>query len=253
MRRHLEPISEPPWKSTVNRFVGVRDPRRAQALDRYFFVVWILIGMAVAFDHEGRLWVGTSLGVARLDDRRWSLRHSHRWLPDDEVRDMAFGRDGSAWVATRGGIGVLRRRTLTLADKADYFQHVVRTRHVRPPGLVERCRLRVPGDLTTWEPMDTDNDGSYTGVYSRHALSCSATYRSMWSNGPWTTRIAKTCSWSSVPPKGSYRPIGYCPPASGRSFAGTGTSTGPCVAMAGGSKAVVSSGWPPIGWAATTG
>jgi hypothetical protein len=119
----------------------------------------------VAFDHEGRLWVGTSLGVARLDGRRWSLRHSRRWLPDDEVRDMAFGCDGSAWIATRGGIGVLRRRTLTLADKAAHFQHVVRTRHVRPPGLVERCRLRVPGDLTTWEPMDTDNDGSYTGVY----------------------------------------------------------------------------------------
>jgi hypothetical protein len=30
---------------------------------------------------------------------------------------------------------------------------------------VEKCRLRVAGDLTTWRPEDDDNDGGYTALY----------------------------------------------------------------------------------------
>jgi hypothetical protein len=32
-------------------------------------------------------------------------------------------------------------------------------------GIVEKCRLRIPGDLTTWTPEDDDNDGGYTALY----------------------------------------------------------------------------------------
>ena len=120
---------------------------------------------SLAFDKDGRLWVGTALGAARFDGKQWSLRHSKRWLPNDDVRDVAFASDGTAVVATGDGISVIRRRKMTLADKADHYSKIVRSRHVRAPGLVERCRLRTPGDVSTWEPMDTDNDGMYTGLY----------------------------------------------------------------------------------------
>ena len=103
--------------------------------------------------------------MARFDGKNWSLRHSLRWLPDDNVRDVAFEKDGSAWIATRDGISVIRTRKMTLADKAAVYERIVRARHVRPPGLIERCRFREPGDLSTFEPMDTDNDGMYTGLY----------------------------------------------------------------------------------------
>ncbi|WP_339908227.1 two-component regulator propeller domain-containing protein [Symmachiella dynata] len=115
--------------------------------------------------HDGRLWVGTAIGAARFDGKSWSFRHSLRWLPNDNVRDIEFLKDGSAVIATADGISIIRQREMTLESKADFFEKLVRARHVRPPGLMERCRLAVAGDISTFEPMDTDNDGMYTGLY----------------------------------------------------------------------------------------
>ncbi len=120
---------------------------------------------ALSFDAGGTLWVGTSLGLARYHDGKWSLWHSPRWLPHDDVRDVNFDSDGAAWVATAGGVSRIAQRPMTLADKAEHYMAMVRSRHVRPPGLVEKCFLRTPGDVSTFEPMDTDNDGLFTGLY----------------------------------------------------------------------------------------
>lgn len=97
--------------------------------------------------------------------RGWWLLHSLRWLPSDDVRDVAVDPDKSIWAATSAGVSAIRRKPMTLEQKAAYFESVVRARHVRPPGLVEKCWLRTPGDLSTWAPADTDNDGEYTGTY----------------------------------------------------------------------------------------
>jgi hypothetical protein len=120
---------------------------------------------ALACGPDGRMWVGTDQGVSRWNGSAWSMRHSRRWLIDDDVRDVAFGPDGTAWVATGGGVSAIRSRTMTLSEKADYFLEVCRKRHVRAPGLVEKCRLKTAGDLATWEPEDDDNDGQYTQMY----------------------------------------------------------------------------------------
>lgn len=114
---------------------------------------------------DGTMWVGTDIGIARYDGQRWSLRHSRRWLAGDDVRDIAFDADGTAWVATDAGVSAIKRRAMTLAEKADHFLEVCRARHVRAPGLVEKCALRVPGDTSTWRPRDDDNDGQYTAMY----------------------------------------------------------------------------------------
>jgi len=119
----------------------------------------------VAQGPDGGMWVGTAAGVARFDGPRCSVLRSRRWLLDDRVRRIAFGPDGSAWVATAGGVSVVRAVKLTLAQKAERYLEACMARHVRDPGLVEKCRLRVPGDLTTWEPEDDDNDGQYTAMY----------------------------------------------------------------------------------------
>jgi hypothetical protein len=113
----------------------------------------------------GTLWVGTAVGVARYDGQQWSLRHSKRWLLSDDVRDVAFDADETAWVATAAGVSAIRRGKTTLAAKADHYQGVCLKRHVREPGLVEKCGLKTPGDLRSWTPRDDDNDGQYTAMY----------------------------------------------------------------------------------------
>ena len=54
---------------------------------------------------------------------------------------------------------------MTLAEKAQVFLDACLARHVRPPGLVEKCLLKTRGDLSTWAPRDDDNDGQYTAMY----------------------------------------------------------------------------------------
>ncbi len=114
---------------------------------------------------DGTMWVGTRLGAARYDGRKWSIRHSRRWLLSDDVRDIAFDSNGNAWIATSGGISAIKRRTMTMANKSDYFQRVLQARHIREPGITEKCRLTIPGDTSTWVPRDDDNDGQYTAMY----------------------------------------------------------------------------------------
>ena len=120
---------------------------------------------ALGFDEQGRLWAGTELGAARYDGHGWSLRHSLRWVPSDQVRGVAFDKSENTYLATAGGVARLRQRQMTLAEKADFYQHLVRDRHVREPGLVERCDMREPGNLDTYYAVDTDNDGLFTGLY----------------------------------------------------------------------------------------
>jgi len=120
---------------------------------------------AVARGPDGRWWVGTAGGLARFDGRGVSVRHSRRWLLSDDVRHVAFDSEGTAWIATAGGVSAIRRTPMTLAQKAERLLEACLARHVREPGLVEKCRLRVPGDVSTWEPRDDDNDGQYTAMY----------------------------------------------------------------------------------------
>ena len=119
----------------------------------------------LAFAPDGVLWAGTAIGAARYDGKVWSLRHSLRWLPDDDVRDIAFGSDGTAWIATGKGVAAIKKRAMTLADKATYFREVVAARKVREPGIVAITRLLTPGDVSTSISEDEDNDGEYTQHY----------------------------------------------------------------------------------------
>ena len=114
---------------------------------------------------DGSIWIGTDQGIARFNGQEWSVRQGRRWLLDNDVRRIAFDGTGAAWVATGRGVSRLVETNLTLAAKADQFLAILQARHVRAPGIVEKCRLRIPGDLTSWEPEDDDNDGGYTALY----------------------------------------------------------------------------------------
>ena len=151
----------------IGGFGGVtlyKDGKRASHLTPAEGLPSIFV-QCVACGPDGRMWVGTNMGVARYNGKEWSLRHSRRWLIDDDVRDVAFAPDGTAWVATGKGVSAIRSRTMTLEEKAAYYYDICMKRHVRDPWLVEKCVLPTPGDTSRWEPMDDDNDGQYTGMY----------------------------------------------------------------------------------------
>ena len=120
---------------------------------------------SLAVDSQGRIWAATHIGVVRYDHGKWNLRHSKRWLMNDDARDVAIGPDGTAWVATAAGVDAIRQKPLTLQAKADYFLEQLRTRHLREPGLVGPAVLVTPGDLSKSFIEDDDNDGEHTGMY----------------------------------------------------------------------------------------
>ncbi len=112
----------------------------------------------------GDLWIGTPRGVCRWDGKRWRAYHSRRWLPDDRVIDVALAPDGSAWVATRGGVARIYARQMTLADKAEHFLRILRARHLRR-GLVGQIHLAKAGRFEAYRQPSSDNDGLWTALY----------------------------------------------------------------------------------------
>jgi ligand-binding sensor domain-containing protein len=97
---------------------------------------------------ENRMWVGTNYGITRFTpgQSEYSVRLSKRWLVSNEVRDIAFDQQGNAWIATSEGVSAIKKREITLQQKADYFYDQLIRRHVREPWIVGRFRLEVPGD-----------------------------------------------------------------------------------------------------------
>ena len=112
------------------------------------------------------VWFGTRLGAIRWDGRDFHYRQGPRWLPHDEVRQIAVDAAGDAWFATPGGVGVIGRRTMTLAAKAGLYESEIE-RHVKRTefGYVAEAPLRTPGDKSSADLVDTDNDGLWTAMY----------------------------------------------------------------------------------------
>ncbi|UZR98291.1 ligand-binding sensor domain-containing protein [Chondrinema litorale] len=116
---------------------------------------------------DGKIWVGTNYGITRFTpgDTAYSVRHSKRWLMDNEVRDITFDEVGNAWIATANGVSNIKRMEMTLADKAHYFYNQLIERHVREPWIIGRFKLTTAGDTSTMVPDDDDNDGEFTSNY----------------------------------------------------------------------------------------
>ncbi len=124
--------------------------------------------MTVSSDHA--CWYGTPQGLVRFDPRagatdRYQYFAGMRYLPDDEVLQLAPDSSGGMWVRTRTGVSHIELRPMTLAAKAAIFETRVQQRHDRH-GLVAPSRLRVAGDVTTNQTRDDDNDGLWTSMYA---------------------------------------------------------------------------------------
>ncbi len=110
--------------------------------------------------------MGTDVGVVRYEkDGTHSLRFSKRWLTNDIVNDVAFDKDGNAWIATSNGVSAIKRTMMKLKDKEENFYGQLMKKHIREPWICGVLHLEVAGDTSTWQNWDDDNDGEYTGGY----------------------------------------------------------------------------------------
>ena len=47
-------------------------------------------------------------------------RPVYAWLPSDDVLYVALAEDDTAYVATTGGLAILKQKKMTLAEKAEH-------------------------------------------------------------------------------------------------------------------------------------
>jgi hypothetical protein len=114
---------------------------------------------------DGQIWFGTTRGAFTTDkDGAFVYYASKRWLPSDNVVDIEKGPDSSVLILTDKGLGQICFKTMTLNDKAMYFEKQVRARHIRH-GFNATLGYMQDGSLATGSLEDSDNDGLWTSMY----------------------------------------------------------------------------------------
>ncbi len=121
---------------------------------------------SIATDKNGAVWFGTRMGAIRFDGKDWEYREGRRWLPGDDVRSIAVSANGDAWIATAAGVAAIERRSITLAEKAKFFEDEIDKHHRRTQyGYINEVNLKRPGDTSEWTQHASDNDGLWTAMY----------------------------------------------------------------------------------------
>lgn len=113
----------------------------------------------------GKIWFGSTAGAMLLrDDGKFSYYASKRWIPSDNILDIAKGPENSVLILTDTGLGRIYFNEMTLAEKADFYDKQVRSRHIRV-GFNATIVGMKEGDVTTGRLENSDNDGLWTSMY----------------------------------------------------------------------------------------
>ncbi len=116
---------------------------------------------------NGEVWFGTHLGAIRVKDGEWAYREGHRWLPDDDVRSIAIDAKGNVWFGTAKGVGLIEYRSMTLAQKAEFYEDQAE-KYIKRTEFGYLCEVNVkeagkPESGIIYS--DSDNDGLWTAMY----------------------------------------------------------------------------------------
>ncbi|HRP56821.1 hypothetical protein [Agriterribacter sp.] len=114
---------------------------------------------------EGKLWFGSPRGAFMLkDDGKFNYYASKRWLPSDNVKQIVNGGKDMVLILTDAGLAKICFKTMTLEDKAVFFDKQVRKRHIRNGFNATLVGMK-DGNLGTGHMEDSDNDGLWTSMY----------------------------------------------------------------------------------------
>ena len=123
--------------------------------------------LAEGFDHD--LWIGTSRGAIRMVDDEFQYFGLNLWLPGEKVSAIASA-PRTVYIATDGGIAVIRYEPCTLAKKAAYFERQLDIGGHKRLGLVHNLsffRYDISKEMPEkgWMREISDNDGGHTCKY----------------------------------------------------------------------------------------
>ncbi|MEJ7643664.1 MAG: hypothetical protein WKF87_03655 [Chryseolinea sp.] len=114
---------------------------------------------------DGNLWFGSTNGAfMQTREGKFECYASKRWLPSDRVVDIAKGPSNSVLILTDKGLSRIFNKSMTLYDKAMYYEGQVRARHIRH-GFNATMSFMKDGSLATGSLEDSDNDGLWTSMY----------------------------------------------------------------------------------------
>ncbi|MBI1842640.1 MAG: hypothetical protein HYR88_17515 [Verrucomicrobia bacterium] len=117
------------------------------------------------YDGVADLWAGSDRGVFKITKSgQISYYASRRWLDNDQVIDVERSPDGQVYALTPTGLNQIHFAPMTLQEKAAVYDRKIRQRHNRY-GFAAELRLSKPGDITSAEMVDTDNDGTWSNYY----------------------------------------------------------------------------------------
>jgi len=168
--RASQPVQLVPQPQKFRTFYGLNDSRVPSALQEPARPMPLEGVSAVAVASDGAVWYGTTLGLVRVDPHAKARDRNQyfagmRYLPDDDVQQLAADQAAGMWVRTKTGVSHIELRSMTLAAKSAIFEERIRKRHDRH-GLVAPSNLRVAGDVSTNQMRDDDNDGLWTSMYA---------------------------------------------------------------------------------------
>ncbi|MFP4501506.1 MAG: hypothetical protein ACLFTT_10950 [Candidatus Hydrogenedentota bacterium] len=113
--------------------------------------------LAEGFDDD--LWIGTTWGAVRqVNADEFHYFAGERWLPNDRVNDIAVGGE-VVYIATDGGLGIIRYEPYTLRKKAAYYERRLEEWGHKRMGFVHQLKLKGDGE---WRRSISDNDGTAT-------------------------------------------------------------------------------------------
>lgn len=118
----------------------------------------------LAISPDKGLWFATAQGAFTKETDRYRYFASKRWLNRDEVIDMDIDSKGNVFLLTSDGLNQINAASMTLADKATFFQDRIR-KHFLRYGFVCAPRLTTPYDFSSEHIIDHDNDGLWTSFY----------------------------------------------------------------------------------------
>ncbi|WP_367915769.1 hypothetical protein [Leadbetterella sp. DM7] len=112
-----------------------------------------------------KAWFGTPQGAFSVQsDGTINYYYGERWLPSNDVTRIEKGPENSVLILTGKGLGQIHFKPMTLAEKADFFDRQVRSRHIRN-GFNATLTGMEKGDPATGYLSDSDNDGLWTSMY----------------------------------------------------------------------------------------